>query len=119
MKQTARSTFCAAALLIGILTLGLLAADAQDCRLQIRFAGITPAKYYTVLKVSFASTTNSCGGVRAAVEWSDDLMAWHPVSQPGGLPCVTSSVEVQIMEELDARTRLRRFYRVREAGACP
>jgi hypothetical protein len=111
MKQTA--------LLIGILAFGLLSANAQDCRLQIRFAGITPAKYYTVLKISFSPTTNSCAGVRAAVEWSDDLVTWHPVSQPGGLPCVTVGAEVQVVDETDARTRSRRFYRVRHSGACP
>src|SRR5437868_2434237 len=98
MKQTALSTFQVTTLSIGILTLGLLSAQAQDCRLQVRFSGLTQFKYYTVLKISFAATTNSCAGVRAAVEWSDDLVTWYPLHQTG-FPCVTQGTEMQVIDE--------------------
>jgi hypothetical protein len=119
MKQKVFSTFRTAVLLVAILTIGLFSAVAQDCRLQIRFAGFTPLKYYTVLMISFAPTTNSCAGVKAAVDWSDDLVTWKSVEQAGGLPCVTSGAEVQVIDETDSRSTLRRFYRVRQAGSCP
>ena len=119
MKPTVLPAFRTAVLLIAILTIGLFPAIAQDCRLQVRFAGFSPLKYYTVLKISFAPTTNSCAGVRAAVDWSDDLVTWKPVVQAGGLPCVTSGAEVQVIDETDSRLALRRFYRARQAGSCP
>jgi hypothetical protein len=119
MKQTLLSPFRTAVLLIAILTIGSFSAVAQDCRLQIKFAGFTPLKYYTVLKISFAPTTNSCAGVKAAVDWSDDLVTWKPVAQVAGLPCITSGAEVQIIDETDSRSTQRRFYRVRQAGSCP
>jgi hypothetical protein len=119
MKPTVIPTFRTAVLLIAILTIGLSSAVAQDCRLQIGFAGFTPLKYYTVLKISFAPATNSCAGVKAAVDWSDDLVTWKPVVQASGLPCVTSGAEVQVIDETDSRLTLRRFYRVRQAGSCP
>src|SRR5882762_5152017 len=118
MKKPGLSALTASALMIGLSLLIPLSVQAQDCPLQIRCSGFTPAKYYTVLKISFASTT-SCTGVRAAVEWSDDLVTWNPVHQPGGWPCVTSGTEVQVIEETDARYRRQRFYRVRHAGSCP
>src|SRR5260221_14774684 len=102
-----------------LISLSLPSAHAQECRLHLRHAGFEPFKGYSILKVSFAATTNSCTGVRAAVEWSDDLVTWHPVSQPGGLPCITAGAEVQVMDETNARTRSRRFYRVLHSGACP
>ncbi len=102
-----------------VLSFALAPVGAQDCRLQIRCSGFTAFKYYAVLKISFAATTNSCGGAKAAVEWSDDLMTWNPVTQAGGLPCVTPGAEVQVIDETDARSRGQRFYRVRHAGLCP
>jgi hypothetical protein len=119
MKPTVLPAFRTSVLLIAILTIGLFPAVAQDCRLQIKFAGFTQFKNYTVLKISFAPTTNSCAGVKAAVEWSDDLVTWKPVAQAGGLPCVTSGAQVQVIDETDSQHTLRRFYRVRQAGSCP
>ena len=119
MKQTVFSTFRTAVLLIAIFMIASFSAVAQDCRLQVRFAGFSPLKYYTVLKISFAPTTNSCAGVKAAVDWSDDLVTWKPVVQAGGFPCVTSGAEVQVIDETDSRQTLRRFYRARQAGSCP
>jgi|SRR5882672_69556 len=119
MKRTVFSSFRTVVLFIAILTIGLFPAVAQDCRLQIKFAGFSPVKNYTVLKISFAPTTNSCAGVKAAVDWSADLVTWKPVVQAAGLPCVTSGAEVQVIDETDSQQTLRRFYRVRQAGSCP
>jgi hypothetical protein len=117
MSAKCLTTFCVSATVL-LISVSLPSAHAQDCRLQIRHAGFEPFKGYAILKISFASTTNSCAGVRAAVEWSDNLVAWYSVSQTG-LPCVTQGAEVQVVDETDARTRPRRFYRARAAAACP
>ncbi len=114
MKEAARFAVIAAA----ALALTALSTRAQDCRLQIRCSGFTPAKYYTVLLISFAASTNACAGVRVAVDWSDDLRTWNPVAQVS-LPCLTQGATVQVIDETDSRTRPRRFYHARAAGACP
>ena len=118
MKSKHLTTFVLSAIAL-LISVSLPSARAQDCRLQIRHAGFEPLKGYVILKISFAPTTNSCAGIRAAVEWSEDLVTWHPVSQPGGLACVTAGAEAQVIDETDARRRLRRFYRVVQSDLCP
>src|SRR5262245_35448827 len=105
MKRATPFVLAAAALLLQISLISLSSAQAQNCRLQIRCSGFEPLKGYAFLKISFAST-NSCAGVRVAVEWSDDLVTWHPVTQAGGLPCLTQGAEVQVVDETNSRTRL-------------
>ena len=117
MKRTPTSLFTSVALLCVFTSISPFSADAQACRLQIRCSGFTN-QGFTVLIISFAPTTNTCVGVRADVEWSDDLKTWHSVALPA-LPCVTPGNEVQVWDPQDARTRPRRFYRVRHAAPCP
>src|SRR5215216_330951 len=110
MKLPTLSSVSGAVLFCGIILLTTVSAVAQDCRLQIRCSGFTTQGYPT-LAVSFAPTTSSCTGVRAMVQWSEDLKTWTtlPVFQ---FPCVTQSIEAQVIDPTDVKTRPCRFYRV-------